>query len=43
VRRADQIIVLLDGRIAERGRHDDLMALGGVYAELYEMQAQQFS
>jgi ATP-binding cassette subfamily B protein len=43
VRRADHIIVLLDGRIAEQGNHDDLMAIGGVYAELYEMQAERFS
>jgi ATP-binding cassette, subfamily B, bacterial len=43
VRRADQIIVLLDGQVAEHGKHDDLMALGGVYAELYSLQAEQFS
>ena len=43
VRRADHIIVLLDGCIAEQGNHDELMALGGVYAELYEMQAERFS
>jgi ATP-binding cassette, subfamily B, bacterial len=42
VRHADQILVLLDGRVAERGAHDDLMALGGLYAELYTMQADQF-
>ena len=42
VRRADHILVLLDGRVAEQGTHDDLMAIGGVYAELYEMQAEQF-
>ena len=33
---------MLDGRVAERGTHDELMALGGVYAELYAMQAEQF-
>ena len=43
VRRADQILVLLDGHVAEHGNHDDLMELGGVYAELYSMQAEQFS
>jgi ABC-type multidrug transport system fused ATPase/permease subunit len=32
---ADQILVLDDGRIVERGVHDDLLALGGLYAELY--------
>ena len=42
VRRADQILVLLDGRVAERGTHDELMALGAVYAELYTIQAEQF-
>jgi ATP-binding cassette subfamily B protein len=38
VRDADQIIVLDDGRIVERGRHDALVALGGAYAELYRKQ-----
>jgi len=38
VRDADQIIVLLDGRIAERGTHDELLARGGPYQRLYELQ-----
>ena len=35
VREADMILVLDHGRIVERGRHDDLLAAGGLYAELY--------
>jgi subfamily B ATP-binding cassette protein MsbA len=38
VRRADVIVVLHDGVIAERGTHDELLALGGLYARLYQMQ-----
>ena len=38
VRRADQILVLDDGRVVERGTHDDLVARGGLYAELYRKQ-----
>lgn len=37
VRRADKIIVLSQGKIAEMGSHDELMAKGGQYAELYTM------
>jgi ATP-binding cassette subfamily B protein len=36
VRHADKIIVMSEGRIAESGNHDELMELGGIYAELYE-------
>jgi ATP-binding cassette subfamily B protein len=35
---ADQILVVDDGRIIERGRHQDLIGLGGLYSELYETQ-----
>ena len=38
VQDADQIVVLRDGRIIERGTHDELLARGGYYADLYEKQ-----
>ncbi len=38
---ADEIIVLVDGRIAERGNHRELLAQGGVFARMWELQAQQ--
>ncbi|WP_031465914.1 ABC transporter ATP-binding protein [Sciscionella sediminilitoris] len=38
VRQADQILVLDQGRIVERGTHEDLLALGGHYADLYRTQ-----
>ena len=38
VKSADQIIVLRDGRIIERGAHEELLALNGYYADLYQKQ-----
>jgi ATP-binding cassette subfamily B protein len=38
VRNADQILVVDQGRIVQRGRHEDLLADGGLYAELYRTQ-----
>jgi len=38
IRDADQILVVSEGRIAEGGRHEDLLAAGGLYAELYRTQ-----
>jgi len=38
IRNADQILVLKDGRIIERGKHDDLLARQGFYYELYMSQ-----
>src|SRR6185295_15036019 len=39
VRMADRIIVLTHGEIVEAGTHEDLVARGGLYAELFQMQA----
>jgi len=39
VRMADKLVVLENGRIAEQGNHKQLLALGGRYASMFEMQA----
>ena len=39
VKNADEIIVMDEGRIVERGKHEELIALGGIYTKLYDMQA----
>jgi ATP-binding cassette subfamily B protein len=38
IQRADMIFVVKDGEIAEHGKHDELMKLNGVYAELHNLQ-----
>ncbi len=39
VRMADRIVVLVDGRVEADGTHEELLAHGGRYAELFELQA----
>jgi ABC-type multidrug transport system fused ATPase/permease subunit len=43
VRQADRICVLEDGRVVELGSHDELMALGGRYRTMFDLQAQRFA
>ncbi|WP_368188288.1 ABC transporter ATP-binding protein [Aestuariibius sp. HNIBRBA575] len=38
IRNADKIVVMDQGRVVEQGRHDDLLAQGGIYAGLYSLQ-----
>ncbi|WP_216651225.1 ABC transporter ATP-binding protein [Actinomadura litoris] len=43
VRQADLIVVLEDGRVGEQGTHDQLMAAGGRYATMFDLQAARFA
>ena len=38
IQRADRIFVIADGAIAETGKHHELMAKGGLYAKLHDIQ-----
>jgi ATP-binding cassette, subfamily B, multidrug efflux pump len=38
VKDADQILVMKDGAIAERGDHEELIALDGLYREIYDLE-----
>jgi ATP-binding cassette subfamily B protein len=42
VRFADRICVLAGGRVSETGTHEELLAAGGVYAELFDLQARAY-
>jgi ABC-type multidrug transport system fused ATPase/permease subunit len=43
VRKADRVAVLVDGRIAEIGTHEELMALNGRYRRMFDLQASRFT
>jgi ATP-binding cassette, subfamily B, bacterial len=43
VRHADRICVLEGGRVVELGGHDELLALGGRYRTMYQLQASRFA
>jgi len=38
VKMADQILVLQDGRIVERGRHEELLRKNGIYRQIYDLE-----
>ncbi|MGI8768900.1 MAG: ABC transporter ATP-binding protein, partial [Propionibacteriaceae bacterium] len=43
VRHAERIVVIDDGRVVEDGSHEELLALGGRYAEMFTLQASRFA
>ena len=43
VRMADRIVVLHEGKLLEHGTHKELLAAGGQYSELFQMQASGYS
>jgi ABC-type multidrug transport system fused ATPase/permease subunit len=43
VRNVDKILVIEDGKVAESGTHEELVASGGLYARLYALQQQSRS
>ena len=42
VRMADRVLFLENGRLVEQGTHEELMGLGGRYAELFDLQAASY-
>lgn len=42
IRDADCIYLISDGKVAEQGTHDELMALNGKYAEMFRKQAENY-
>ena len=41
IKQAEQILVLDQGRIVERGNHASLIQAGGIYQQMYQMQSEQ--
>ena len=39
IRHADQILVIDEGKVAESGTHEELVALGGIYARMHRIQS----